>query len=274
MHAAEQVSKRPLPRTAKRRSSDLFSPPRRPDSQEIGHHTARDADAGPACEEPVSEEQIRAALDNALNSPEFQSAPQLRAFLNFVVQAALNKNRQKIKGYTIAIEALGRPEDFNPVTDPIVRVEAARLRRRLAKFYDGSGGSEPVRITIPRGSYAPKFNNVEPVSIFEPTGTPLPGGKPETADKTLPPKQFRGFFGPLRDEEDDAATMFDGVPSLPHNQSLTQDEFQPSASPATANAQTDVDATLQPQPRPGVSIPLMVTIGLICFAGGYLAGVL
>ncbi|MEQ8376848.1 MAG: hypothetical protein RID22_27405 [Roseibium aggregatum] len=103
------------------------------------------------------EEQIKAALINTLKSSEFQSAPQLRAFLGFVVHATLNRQQEKIKGYTIAVEALGRPEDFNPVTDPIVRVEAARLRRRLEKYYAGSGANDPVRITIPKGSYAPEF---------------------------------------------------------------------------------------------------------------------
>ncbi|MEE4010958.1 hypothetical protein V1T76_02785 [Roseibium sp. FZY0029] len=103
------------------------------------------------------EEQIQIALINTLNSPEFQSAPQLRAFLGFVVNATLNRQQEKIKGYTIAVEALGRPEDFNPVTDPIVRVEAARLRRRLEKYYAGSGAEDPVRISIPKGSYAPEF---------------------------------------------------------------------------------------------------------------------
>ena len=105
----------------------------------------------------VSTAEVQDVLLRALNSPEFQSAPQLRVFLAFVVDAALNNQTDKIKGYTIAVEALGRPEDFNPVTDPIVRVEAARLRRRLSRYYSGTGKSDPVRIVIPKGSYAPTF---------------------------------------------------------------------------------------------------------------------
>ncbi|MCK7610680.1 hypothetical protein [Roseibium sediminicola] len=101
---------------------------------------------------------VQSALVTALQSREFQSAPQLRAFLGFVVRATLNNEQEKLKGYTIAVEALGRPEDFNPVTDPIVRVEAARLRRRLEKYYSGSGAGDPVRIVIPKGSYAPEFH--------------------------------------------------------------------------------------------------------------------
>jgi len=107
----------------------------------------------------LSAEIVQAALVAALQSREFQSAPQLRAFLGFIVRAKLNDEQEKLKGYTIAVEALGRPEDFNPVTDPIVRVEAARLRRRLEKYYSGSGADDPVRIVIPKGSYAPEFSS-------------------------------------------------------------------------------------------------------------------
>ncbi|WP_133192626.1 hypothetical protein [Labrenzia sp. 011] len=109
----------------------------------------------------LSDQQIRRALARTLKSPEFQSAPQLRAFLRFVGTATLKNDRNTLKGYTIAVEALGRPEEFNPITDPIVRVEAARLRRRLEKYYAGSGSRDPVRIVIPKGSYAPEFRSLQ-----------------------------------------------------------------------------------------------------------------
>ncbi|MEH0071550.1 hypothetical protein V6L77_16495 [Pannonibacter sp. Pt2-lr] len=63
-----------------------------------------------------------------------------------------------LKGYTIATQALGRDDSFNPATDPIVRVEAARLRKRLEDYYEGTGHNDPVRIIIPKGSYQPGFH--------------------------------------------------------------------------------------------------------------------
>ncbi len=126
--------------------------------------SGHDPDDAHADQAGYSDDQVRVALNNALNSPEFQSAPQLRAFLDFVVRASLGNQSEKIKGYTIAVEALGRPEDFNPVTDPIVRVEAARLRRRLETYYTGSGAGDPLRISIPKGSYTPRFLPVEPAA--------------------------------------------------------------------------------------------------------------
>ncbi|EFO34525.1 TPR repeat-containing protein [Roseibium sp. TrichSKD4] len=105
-----------------------------------------------------TDDQVRTALKNILTSAEFSSVPQLRAFLNYVVCAVLDRRVDEIKGYTIAVEALGRDPSFNPVTDPIVRVEAARLRRRLSDFYEGSGNTAPLRITIPKGSYVPDIS--------------------------------------------------------------------------------------------------------------------
>ena len=274
MHAAEQVSRPSLPRTAKTRSSDLFSTTSPKDGQETGADTTRAQETDPAGHVPISQVQIRAALANALTSPEFQSAPQLQAFLDFVVQAALSENRQKIKGYTIAIEALGRPEDFNPVTDPIVRVEAARLRRRLATFYAGSGATDPVRITIPKGSYFPKFCVAEPASIFESADVPSPGNSSGAADTGLPPEEFRGFFGPLQEEPDDSAAMFDAIPAHSGPPPRTQAEAPNQLQPELAGAQTGLELPVPPLPRHGISFPLMVAIGLICFIGGYLAGAL
>jgi len=158
MHAAVQPS-----RNNARRSDQDQKPVTEPHSQTRNTTSGDSASAEPgsfpaSIGVQLSEDQIQSALFNALKSPEFRSAPQLRAFLEFVVRAALDNKLEKIKGYTIAVEALGRPEDFNPVTDPIVRVEAARLRRRLVKYYTGSGLSDPVRISIPKGSYAPSFS--------------------------------------------------------------------------------------------------------------------
>lgn len=100
---------------------------------------------------------IRLALHKILSSPEFASADQLRAFLRYVVEATCQLPPVTLKGYTIATEALGRGYDFNPTTDPIVRVEAARLRKRLLDYYAGTGQEDPIRIEIPKGSYVPQF---------------------------------------------------------------------------------------------------------------------
>jgi PAS domain S-box-containing protein len=101
--------------------------------------------------------EIRAALDRILASDMFRTSPQLAAFLRFVVEATLRGEGGRIKGYTIAVEALGRGGEFDPKTDPIVRVEAGRLRRAIEQYYAGPGATDLAIIDVPRGRYIPTF---------------------------------------------------------------------------------------------------------------------
>lgn len=104
-----------------------------------------------------SADEARSALDRVVASDAFRGSPQLAAFLRYVVEATLRGEGDRIKGYTVAIEALGRDERFDPQTDPIVRVEAARLRRAIKGYYAGAGSCEAVQIELPLGSYVPVF---------------------------------------------------------------------------------------------------------------------
>jgi TolB-like protein len=102
-------------------------------------------------------EEVRGALSQIAASEEFRSSPQLVAFLSFVVEAVLNGDSGRIKAYTIGVEAFGRGSGFDPQADPIVRVEATRLRRTMERYYAGKGVSDPVIIELSRGTYVPGF---------------------------------------------------------------------------------------------------------------------
>jgi TolB-like protein len=103
-------------------------------------------------------DEVRATLDRMVMSDSFRSSPQLSAFLSFVVEAALAGQGDRIKGYTIGVEALKRNANFDPQLDPIVRVEATRLRRAMERYYTGPGADSLVRIELPRGTYVPSFS--------------------------------------------------------------------------------------------------------------------
>ncbi|MCK0207232.1 hypothetical protein MWN33_04200 [Starkeya koreensis] len=105
----------------------------------------------------VPPETVRRALAHVLDSEELRSSPQLSNILRFVVEATLEGRSEAIKGYTIAVEALGRDASFDPQADPIVRVEATRLRRALERYYAGAGAADEIEIVVPRGSYVPQF---------------------------------------------------------------------------------------------------------------------
>jgi hypothetical protein len=106
----------------------------------------------------LSADEIRAAVARIVVSPAFAQSPQLAAFLRFVVEAVLAGRASSIKSYAIAVEALGRSESFDPANDAIVRVEAGRLRKALARYYAGIGANRPVIIEMKPGSYIPVFH--------------------------------------------------------------------------------------------------------------------
>jgi hypothetical protein len=77
--------------------------------------------------------------------------------LTYVCARYFEGEGEQIKEYNIAVEALGRPPDFNQKRDSIVRVEAHRLRKRLREYYEAEGADHRIRIEIPPGQYAPRF---------------------------------------------------------------------------------------------------------------------
>jgi tetratricopeptide (TPR) repeat protein len=103
-----------------------------------------------------SEDMVRDALIRMLNVEPFASSPQLSAFLQFIVDETLRGKGAELKGYTIATLALGRPTDFDPQADPIVRVQAGRVRQALDEYYS-SYPDDPIRIILEKGSYQPRF---------------------------------------------------------------------------------------------------------------------
>jgi adenylate cyclase len=106
---------------------------------------------------PVDPDDVRDALERIAHSPGFQAAPQVREFLVYVVTETLAGRGGRLKERTVARSALGRPDTFDARLDPIVRVQAARVRAALSRYYDADGADDPVRIVLPKGTYAPEF---------------------------------------------------------------------------------------------------------------------
>ena len=98
--------------------------------------------------------EIREQLERILGSQCFEQAGRSSKFLRFAADQTLAGLGDRLKGYTIAVEVFGRPADFDAQNDPLVRVEAGRLRRRLAEYYAGEGKGDQLRVDLPRGGYA------------------------------------------------------------------------------------------------------------------------
>ena len=103
-------------------------------------------------------ERVRAQVGRILASAAFAGAERASNFLRFVVERKLEGRAGEIKEFVIAVEVLGRTSSFDSKTDPIVRVEAGRLRDRLSSYYEDEGEADLVLISLPKGGYVPEFS--------------------------------------------------------------------------------------------------------------------
>jgi Tol biopolymer transport system component len=128
---------------------------------------------------------IRAQLERILASEVFSRSQQLRRFLSFIVEQRLAGHGHSLKESVLAHELYGKGTDFDGGTDPVVRVDARRLRDKLREYYERR--SDPVVISLPKGSYVPVFepnaasptHTTSPVVSLEPQQTPrVPNVRP------------------------------------------------------------------------------------------------
>jgi len=103
-------------------------------------------------------EVVRQELARVLASKSFTGSERLSRFLRYTVEQVQADPGAVLKEYTIATLVYDKPASFDPRVDPIVRVEARRLRARLKQYYDGEGSNAPLRIDLPKGSYVPVFH--------------------------------------------------------------------------------------------------------------------
>jgi adenylate cyclase len=132
---------------------------------------------------PPSSAEVRAALDRVLRSRCFEHAGRASDFLRFVVGKTLAGEGDRLKGHTIAVYVFGRPASFDAQSDPLVRVEALRLRQRLTEYYAGEGAADPVRLDLPRGGYAVKAKYAGTPGAHAPRGQTL---RPSLTARLLP----------------------------------------------------------------------------------------
>jgi len=100
---------------------------------------------------------IQDQIQKILACPEFTATEQQRNFLTYVVNETLVGRADSIKGYTVATQVFGRAENFDASLDPIVSIQANKLRRALERYYLLDGKFDPIVIDIPKGTYVPTF---------------------------------------------------------------------------------------------------------------------
>src|SRR5580698_10665890 len=109
----------------------------------------------------ISEEEqsaIHEQLERLLASPYFSHSRRFPVFLRYVVERTLSGHEDALKERTLGVEIFGRRPDYDTASDPIVRVTAAEIRKRIAQYYQDPGHESELRVSLPSGSYIPQFH--------------------------------------------------------------------------------------------------------------------
>jgi len=107
-------------------------------------------------------EQFFRQVEKVANSAVLHGSESLRKLLRYLAHQAIAHPGTPLKEYQIATEEFGRPPDFDPAVDSMVRVQAGRLRAKLAEYYAGEGADDPIRIELAKGAYALSFHHRQP----------------------------------------------------------------------------------------------------------------
>jgi hypothetical protein len=111
-------------------------------------------------------EAIQAQLERMVADPLFKNSRRFPVFLRYVVENTLHGNQEALKERTLGIEVFGRQPNYDTNTDPVVRVTAGEIRKRIAQYYHVDSHQAEIQIDLPPGSYVPVFQiPVEPHTV-------------------------------------------------------------------------------------------------------------
>ena len=125
--------------------------------------------------EPTPVIDGRAQIERILQSRIFHASEVLRNLLAYLSDKALTGTADSLKEYTIGLDALGKPESFDPRQESVVRMHTARLRQKLAEYYRTEGIDDPVIVDLPKGGFKITFES-RPQAVVQPVQPPPPPG--------------------------------------------------------------------------------------------------
>lgn len=160
----------------------------------------------------LSAESVQTQLRKILSSRIFTRSERLARFLSFAVEQVLAGRGEELKEFVIGVEVFDKNEKYDPRMDPIVRVEARRLREKLRKYYETDGLDDPVHIEFPTGSYSPLVETREAASVSTPAGRPVENAIAVLPFANLSSEQENEYFSDgLTEELINALTKVEGL---------------------------------------------------------------
>lgn len=152
----------------------------------------------------ASDKLVRQQLSRILSSKTFAQVERLKRFVSFIVGETIGGRGGDLKEYVLGVQVFGKEPSFDPRTDPIVRVQARRLRTRLARYYRDEGNNDELIIDLPKGGYAPVFRVRDEAPSSKRSLTATLAGRNTVAVMPLaddsPGKTLDYFCRGLRDE--------------------------------------------------------------------------
>jgi len=156
----------------------------------------KDSVAGAAALTEVDRKAIQEQLERLLSNSHFKQSRRFPSFLRFVIDQTLLGQTDMLKERTLGIEIFGRDHDYDTSSDPIVRVTATEIRKRIAQYYQEPGHETELRLSLPSGSYIPQFhwpepakgNGVAQLALISAPVSPVPEVSP--AERVHPPRRL------------------------------------------------------------------------------------
>ena len=133
----------------------------------------------------VDKSAVLQELENILASPSFRNSGRSKQFLSYVIQHKLEGHDDSLKERSIGADLFHRPADYATGDDPVVRVQAGEVRRRLEQYYHEWSKPSEVRIALPVGTYVPEFHHISVELPAKPVPPPLPLHEPRSKWKVI-----------------------------------------------------------------------------------------
>jgi hypothetical protein len=152
---------------------------------------------------PLTDEERKAIheqLERLLSNSHFKQSRRFPSFLRFVIDQTLQGQTELLKERTLGIEIFGREADYDTASDPIVRVTATEIRKRIAQYYQEPGHETELRVSLPAGSYIPQFHWPQAAKEASHAEIVVASSPPVLAEplevETIPVRSRLGFWRP------------------------------------------------------------------------------